>query len=54
MSRRVCDACGKTKELKDGVTCANGHFVCSNCKYIKGFLFDSKRTQCPLCKKPLR
>src|SRR4051812_29329998 len=31
MSQRVCDECGKTKEVSGGKTCENGHFVCKDC-----------------------
>lgn len=54
MAKRVCDVCGKEKDVSGGVTCSTGHFMCSSCKYAKGFLLDSKRTQCPICKKSLR
>ncbi len=46
MATRVCDVCGKKKEVSGGKTCENGHFLCSSCA--------SKRNQCPICKKPLR
>lgn len=52
MAERICDACGKKKPVSGGATCERGHFVCVACKDL-GFLGGS-RTQCPLCKKPLR
>ena len=52
MPKRKCDACGKEKDVKNGKTCENGHFICAGCVY--GGVFDSKRTSCPLCGKPLR
>jgi hypothetical protein len=52
MATRVCDACGKKKELSGGKTCENGHFICSSCKSLGGW--GGTRTQCPLCKKPLK
>lgn len=52
MAERICDACGKKKSVGGGATCERGHFVCSSCKDL-GF-FGGSRTQCPICKKPLR
>ena len=52
MPKRKCDACGKEKDVKNGKTCENGHFICAGCIY--GGIFDSTRTSCPLCGKPLR
>lgn len=54
MPKRVCDICGKNKDLKGGVTCANGHFICSNCKYVSGWVFKEVRRKCPICDKSLR
>jgi len=51
MATRICDTCGKKKDLSGGKTCEKGHFVCSSCKRLGSF---SHRTQCPICKKPLR
>ena len=51
MGRRVCDNCGKEKDVSGGKTCPNGHFICREC-VIWGF-GPSLRT-CPLCRKPLR
>ena len=50
MATRVCDACGKKKELSGGKTCEKGHFICSSCCNMG---WGSIRKQCPLCKKPL-
>lgn len=52
--RRTCDSCGEAKALAGGVTCSSGHFICSQCRKIKGFFMDSTRATCPLCKEPLR
>lgn len=57
MPRRVCDACGKEKEVRGGKVCANGHFVCAECIYGKGVLqqlFGATLKSCPICGKPLR
>jgi len=51
MAERICDVCGKKKELSGGKTCEKGHFICSSCKSMG---WGSTRTQCPLCKKPLK
>jgi len=52
MSDRICDCCGKKKEVSGGKTCENGHFICSSC--VSGGFFDSPKKQCPICKKPIR
>lgn len=52
MATRICDACGLKKEVRGGKTCEKGHFVCANCLYMG--VFSASRTQCPICKKPLR
>jgi hypothetical protein len=54
MLKRTCAACGKEKEIKSGAICEKGHFICYFCKYIKGFLSDTKRTKCPVCDTSLR
>ena len=54
MPKRVCDTCGKERDVAGGVTCESGHFICKDCKVIKGFMFDDKRKKCPICQKPLR
>ena len=53
MAERICDSCGKKKDVSGGKTCEKGHFICQSCVYGGGF-FDSVRKQCPICKKPLR
>ena len=53
MPRRICDSCGKEKDVKGGKVCANGHFMCVHCVYGGGF-FGSTRTSCPLCGELLR
>lgn len=55
MSKRICDSCGKKKNVKGGKTCTNGHFICKKCVYeTQGAIFGGPRKQCPLCKKPLK
>jgi len=46
MSYRVCDKCGKSKEVYGGKTCAKGHFICHSCA--------SGHNHCPLCGHTLR
>lgn len=45
-SRRICDKCGKEKDIQGGKTCENGHFICHSCVYY--------HIHCPLCGKRLR
>ena len=52
MPKRVCDVCGKDKDVSGGKTCEKGHFVCSSCADMG--LFAGKRTQCPICKTKLK
>ncbi len=52
--KRTCDACGKEKEINDGKTCERGHFICSSCKWVSGFISRDIRKKCPVCDKPLR
>jgi len=47
MSERICDACGKKKQVSGAKTCEKGHFICSGCH-------DNWRDTCPLCKKKLK
>jgi len=56
MSKRICSNCGKEKDVQDGKTFENGHFICKNCVYAGiGFMgFGSALTTCPLRKKPLK
>jgi len=56
MPRRMCDSCGKERDVSGGRTCENGHFICKECVYPSGFsaLISGPRNQCPLCKKYLR
>jgi RNA polymerase subunit RPABC4/transcription elongation factor Spt4 len=51
MSTRVCDKCGKEKDISHGATCEKGHFLCRECKYHYS---GDKRKSCPICEKPLR
>lgn len=52
MAKRICDACGKNKELEGGKTCEKGHFICRSCRNIG--VFDSGRKTCPICKTKLK
>jgi len=52
MAKRICDICGKNKDMESGKTCENGHFVCRGCRKIG--VFDSGITKCPICKTKLR
>lgn len=52
MAKRICDSCGKEKDVSGGKTCENSHFICSSCIY--GGFFGSTKSSCPLCRKPLR
>ena len=52
MPRRICDSCGKEKDVRGGKTCSNGHFICADCVY--GGILGPTKTTCPLCGKPLR
>ncbi|MDD3427852.1 MAG: hypothetical protein PHR42_02795 [Caldisericia bacterium] len=56
MAERICDCCGKKKDVEGGKTCENGHFICKSCVYeLIGFLgIGPVRTTCPICHKPLR
>ncbi len=46
MGSRVCDNCGKTKDVSGGKTCSKGHFICHSCA--------SNHVHCPLCGHTLR
>jgi transposase-like protein len=46
MGSRVCDNCGKTKDVYGGKTCSHGHFICHSCA--------SGHAHCPLCGHTLR
>jgi len=56
MPKRICDSCGKEKDVKGGKTCENGHFICKDCVYkgVSFMGFGSVKTTCPLCGKPLK
>lgn len=54
MATRICDVCGKKKDLSGGKTCEKSHFVCSGCKSAGPWSLAYDKTQCPICKKPLR
>jgi hypothetical protein len=53
MAKRVCDVCGKDKDVSGGKTCEKGHFVCKDDVY-SGVIIISEKAHCPICKKPLR
>lgn len=53
MAKRICDVCGKDKDVSGGKTCEKGHFVCKDDVY-SGVIIISERAHCPICKKPLR
>jgi hypothetical protein len=53
MSERICDSCGKKKDVGGGKSCEKGHFICKACVY-SGVIFISEKASCPICKKPLR
>ena len=56
MPKRICDACGKEKDVKGGKVCPNGHFICKDCVWsgpLPGLL-SGPRKICPLCEKALR
>lgn len=52
--KRVCDACGKEKEIEGGKTCENGHFICSSDKWMEKVIGRDLRKKCPICDSPLR
>lgn len=54
MAKRICDVCGKEKDVDGGKTCEKGHFICKSCSYEHGLLGPSAKKYCPLDKKPLR
>ncbi len=54
MGQRTCDNCGEAKDLKDGKTCENGHFVCKHCVWKSAGFFSGPMKYCPLCEKALR
>jgi hypothetical protein len=53
MAKRICDVCGKDKDVSGGKTCEKGHFICKDDVY-SGVIFISEKAHCPMCKKPLR
>jgi len=53
MAKRICDVCGKNKDLEGGKTCEKGHFVCRSCVDI-GMIGYKSRDVCPICKTKLR
>jgi len=56
ISKRICSNCGKEKDVPDGITCENDHFIYKNCVYagISFMGFESALAICPFYKKPLK
>ncbi len=55
MPRRICDSCGKEKDVQGGKACEKGHFICKDCVWsAPGFLGHGEIKACPLCRKPLK
>jgi len=54
MSKRVCDVCGKEKDVEGAKTCEKGHFLCWSCSHSHGLISTTSKKSCPICKKPLR
>lgn len=54
MAKRVCDKCGKEKDLLGGKTCEKGHFLCKQCAVEFGVFTTHEQKSCPICNKPLR
>ncbi len=54
MSQRICDQCGKMKEVKGGRTCETGHFICKEDVWKSAGFFSGPMKHCPVCGKPLR
>lgn len=46
MAHRVCDNCGKDKDVSGGKTCSKGHFHCHDC--------GSRHAHCTVCGHTLR
>jgi hypothetical protein len=48
--KRICDNCGKEKDVEGGRTCENGHFICKDCVWagvgFLGFGSDLKYCRC--------
>lgn len=53
MAERVCDVCGKKKDMDGDKTCQKSHFICKSCVY-SGVILISEKKHCPLDKTPLR
>ena len=49
---KICDVCGKEKEVKGGRTCEKGHFICRS--HVGVGIFSDGIKQCPICGKPVR
>lgn len=47
MAERICDACGKKRQVSGAKVCEKGHFICSVCH-------GGWRETCPLCKKKIQ
>lgn len=46
MGKRICDNCGREKDVYGGKSCSKGHFICHSC--------SSNHIHCPLCGHTLR
>lgn len=44
MSKRICNRCGKNREVRYGKHCEKGHFICGVCDF---------KNNCPICEKKL-
>jgi len=53
MAERLCDVCGKKKNMEGGKTCQKSHFICKDCVY-SGVILISEKKYCPIDKTPLR
>ena len=53
MAKRLCDVCGKDKDVEGGKTCQKGHFICKGCVY-SGVIIISEKRYCPFDKSALK
>jgi hypothetical protein len=53
MPKRLCDVCGKDKDVAGGKTCQKGHFICKTCVY-SGVIIISEKKYCPLDETALK
>jgi len=55
MPKRICDVCGKERDVEGGRTCEKGHFVCKDCVWSAPALIGTTdRKYCPICNERLR